>query len=428
MSDDAPLRVLLVAYHFPPAGGGGVQRPAKLVKYWMRNGVEVAVLAGPEDSAGVRDPGLLEELEPLPTIERVEDPGWVRRLTGLRRGSNRLANRALAGFTAAAQSLMAPDHVSGWRGPAIRRGTALAEKLRPNVLLVTAPPFSAYLVGAEIARRVRSPLVLDYRDPWSATYLPTKPRLAARLRNPTLERRTLRSAAGVIAAHRRVFRELDEAGAELPRLRLWVPNGYDPDDLPRDATESNTHFQLVYTGSFYGFRDPTSLLRAIDRLLRERTIDPARFRLVVAGATPGFARSLPTDSPVWSVLDYRGYLSHGESTALLCRGTVNLVLEGSTGKRNHHSPGKFYEALAAGRPVLLVCPDGVTTRLARACGGCAIVDPGNELAIREALADLYNRWESSAPMASPNDDRIGFYRRDHQARRLTRFLRRVASR
>jgi hypothetical protein len=101
---------------------------------------------------------------------------------------------------------------------------------------------------------------------------------------------------------------------------------------------------------------------------------------------------------------------------------VSFVLEAEQEGRNHHTPGKFYEVLQVGRPVLLLCPEGTTSHLARRIGGCWIAHPKDEAAIRMVVLDMIERWESGAPMPRVNTHRLRFYDRAHQANRYARFL------
>ena len=56
------MRVLLVSYAFPPVGGAGVQRIAKLAKYLPRAGIEPWVLTVQNPSVPLHDPSLLADL------------------------------------------------------------------------------------------------------------------------------------------------------------------------------------------------------------------------------------------------------------------------------------------------------------------------------------------------------------------------------
>ena len=62
------MKVLLVTMYFPPAGGGGVQRPLKIATHLPELGIETHVLA-PDDPKWIhRDDHL-----PMPTL------AWVHR-------------------------------------------------------------------------------------------------------------------------------------------------------------------------------------------------------------------------------------------------------------------------------------------------------------------------------------------------------------
>ena len=81
--EPARPRVLVVAYWFPPLGGGGVQRFAKTTKFWSRSGLPVAVLRASNPGAP-RDLSLLEGLERVERIETARDPNVVYRVQSFR--------------------------------------------------------------------------------------------------------------------------------------------------------------------------------------------------------------------------------------------------------------------------------------------------------------------------------------------------------
>jgi hypothetical protein len=426
-----PLRVLVVAYRFPPQGGAGVQRPTKMVKAWARQGLGVTVLAGPGGLATLEDPTLLDDVPD--SVQRVTaaDPSpWIVSLKIRRSLSGNVVSRTLGRAVGAVGALVRkvslPDGLNGWILTAVSKGMRMAREARPDVVVVTGPPFTPFVAGAILASRLDVPLVLDYRDPWTGTYLPnsaTETRLA-RAVNPRIERWVLGRASGVIAAHRAIFRMLEPLWPERRPARLWVPNGYDPEDFDDDVSRGRDVFTLTYTGGFYSFRSPRVLLAALDELLREGRLAADDFRLRVAGDTERIRRACP-DGPLHGALRLEGYVPHRRSVRHLQESTVNLVMEGDIGGPNRHSPGKFYEVLFAGRPMLLLCPEGVTTRLARRAGACRIAHPENKQAIREAVCDLYDAWRRGELGDGPSRQSIRFYDRFHQAARVRTFLDRV---
>ena len=64
------MRVLLIAFYFPPAGGGGVQRTLKLCRYLPEFGVEVDVLAPSDPKWFARDEPLMASIPAETTVHR----------------------------------------------------------------------------------------------------------------------------------------------------------------------------------------------------------------------------------------------------------------------------------------------------------------------------------------------------------------------
>jgi len=277
-------------------------------------------------------------------------------------------------------------------------------------------------VGAALSSLLGKPLVLDYRDPWTASYLELPSTWLRRLVNPRLERWVLGRAAAVVAAHRTIFRFLDRFPNQASR-RLWVPNGYDPDDFSDAEVPASKQFTLTYMGSFFSRRrSPLALLETLEELLQAGVLDPSRFRLRVGGYVDLVRQLCKPGGYVAQVLRVEGYLTHRKSVRCLQESTVNWILC-DRGEVNHYTPGKFYEVLHAGRPVLLLCPEGPTTRLARHAGGCWIVDPEDRPGIRRTLTEIYGAWMAGTLPRGPNSSR--FFDRSHQGKRLLRFLRSV---
>lgn len=422
------IRILLIANRFPPQGGGGVQRPAKMVKYWARRGVPVAVLTATGETEPLHDRTLLDDVPDSVIRVAVQDPGADARLRALRsRIGNPVAKRLLQGLLFVNYHLSVPDLRSGWRRPAIKAGDELIARFRPDVIVVTGPPWTPFLVADTLARRHKLPLVLDYRDPWTQSYLAHGHGWLSNQCNARLEQRLVGRADAVISAHRYILRLLRgwmRSGARW----MWVPNGSDAEDFAPGRVPGALRlavpqrFVLGYAGAFFRRRAPRALLRVIEDLQREGRIDATRFQLRMAGSVAPALEGLAEDSPVWSLLEVQGYLPHHEAIAFLEQSTVNLVVPTSRGQRNDSTPGKFYELLHIGRPLLVISKPGSTLHLARRVGGCWMADPDDEAGTRKALLEMLSLWEQGKPLPLPNAARAVFYERRTQADRVLRFL------
>ncbi len=80
MPDGTPIRrVLVVAYVFPPAGGAGVQRVTKFVKYLPEFGWDCSVLTVANPSVPVFDETLAKEIPESTVVRqaRTLEPGYA---------------------------------------------------------------------------------------------------------------------------------------------------------------------------------------------------------------------------------------------------------------------------------------------------------------------------------------------------------------
>ncbi len=424
------MRILLIAYRFPPQGGSGVQRPAKMVRTWVGDGHDVTVLTSPAHTVPVQDAELLSEVPSSVEVVTAADRSlarllarWRERVRGTPAGALDLPLRYAQ---AVVQTFMTPDPHAGWLVPGMLAAGRIVGSDRPDVIVATGPPWSPVVAGAVTARRHGIPFVIDYRDPWSATYFNKPDRLFPRILNPHLERWVVGGADGVMAAHREVLRRLRPLfGADAP-ICMWVPNGYDPDDIHPDVSIDTDCFTLTYTGSFLNLRNPRVLIETLDRLLADGTVDPERFRLHLAGNVSMATRYATPGGPLARAMRVDGYVSHSESVRLLQKSTANLILEIGVGGRNYHSPGKVYEVFAARRPVLLLCPEGTTTHLARRMGGTWVAHPERPGEIRRAVVEMVEAWREGRLARLPDPKRLRFYERAHQSRRALRLIARAS--
>ena len=149
--------------YFPPAGGGGVQRPLKLAQYLPALGVETHVLA-PDDPKWVhRDAEL-----------RVPTQAWVHRARYVgpkaRRPAEELhgtegVERALVHARIASRRLLVPDASVTWNLTAIPAAIRIARREAVDAVITTSPPGSIHFVGAAVKRATGARWLADLRDP-----------------------------------------------------------------------------------------------------------------------------------------------------------------------------------------------------------------------------------------------------------------------
>jgi hypothetical protein len=158
-----PGRVLLICYYFPPLGMGGISRPINLFQELPKLGWDCHILT----VKGVAYRGYETDLVGSLDRSRIHrsgsyDPQRILYLMGVRR-----VKAASIQKVRAASSRFFPDSKVGWVGPAIRLGRKLLGGQKYDVIVSTSPPISCHLIGRQLSHEFRVPWVADFRDYWS---------------------------------------------------------------------------------------------------------------------------------------------------------------------------------------------------------------------------------------------------------------------
>jgi glycosyltransferase involved in cell wall biosynthesis len=403
------VKVLMIAYHFPPIGGAGAQRSLKFARYLPECGCQPTVVTGPGSNRGrwtPADPTLSHEVPEEVRVLRVPgpEPETPGRLLGRLRRWLRL------------QSVWSDWWIAGVRAAAAAAGD-------PDVVLSSSSPYDTAEAAARLARALGKPWVAGLRDPWALDEMVVYPSRVHRWLEQRRMRRLLGSAAAIVMNTPEAARQLLEAFPELgDRPVVAIPNGYDAADFAGEAPARDPErFRIVHTGYLHtelGLqqrrlallrrllgggspgveilpRSHVYLLRAVEQLLERDPSLQERLELHFAGVLSETDRALAAQCPV-AVL--HGYVPHAESIALM-RSADLLFLPMQKlplGRRSSTVPGKTYEYLASGRPILGAVPPGDARDLLEQAGH-HVCDPDDADAIAERIADALERHDRRDP-------------------------------
>lgn len=373
-------RVLMLAYFFPPLGGGGVQRTLKHVKYLPAYGFEPVVVTTRFVWSPIRDATLAGEVPAGITVVRApEVPLHVARW-GLQ-GALRRARLS----SAPASYLGWPDEAAGWVPGATWKALWAIRRQRPDVLYSTSSPVSAHLVALILSRLTGLPWVADFRDGW--TLNPQGEMLGGPFRRLSawLERTIVEHASALIVVDDSV--ELLGVAHDHPR-RVVIRNGVDPEDLPAGSeARRNARFRISYVGALYGDRDAAPVFAALRAVIDRGTVDPNNLEIRLVGhqmldPSPDLERI-----PITRV----GYVDHAAAVEEMTSADALLFYSPAS---NRGSSGKIFEYLAAGRPVLCIAgSDNFAFQLVDELDAGPCAEPSDPAGIEAAIEGLYRRWE-----------------------------------
>ena len=399
------MKLLLVTMYFPPAGGGGVQRPLKFATHLPAHGIETHVLA-PDDPKWIHADPVVPPTQ-----------AWIHRARYVGPRARKLADdlhgrEGLELLSRQARSLsrrvLVPDENVSWNLTAIPAALRLVRAEGIDVVLTTSPPNSVHLVGAAVKRLTGARWVADLRDSIALHPHRRIERAAVRAKEKASEavaRLVARRADAIVAASDAIA---DEARALEPLgFVRTILNGADFDDFAGLEYRRGDRFRITHTGSFFGRRDPRPFLSALaDSDLADVV---ARFVGDFRAADREWAATLGLGER----LELHPYVPRREALRLQRDSDALLLLIPEAGGRGKGVlSGKVFEYLAAERPILAaVPPEGAAAELIREIGAGVVAPPDDVAALTAALSDLHARWSAGTldgtPLSPEDRERLG---------------------
>jgi glycosyltransferase involved in cell wall biosynthesis len=413
--------VCIVAYDFPPHGAIGTMRTLRLVRHLFDAGWRITVVTGEPSTYWPDTPVEPTLLERVPETVRVLRARPRRRLgnpppparvgdsaNGGRRGLPSRRRLAPAWVRRAKDwvdfAFRIPDRERDWIGPAVAVARAAwSADGPPDLLFSSAPPWSGQVVALRLARTCSIPWVADFRDPWArAPWREDRPRYtkwAAR----HLERRVVRRADAVVFTTQANCEEfaVHYGAAAAARFHV-IPNGCDPSEFDGiEAVPEAGRFVLLHAGSLYGGRNPLPLCQVLARLFAEGKLDRTTFRLRLLGPVNPSGidvRAACDRLGLGDVVEIAGRVPRKESLRQMLSASALLLLQPG---HTVSVPGKLYEYLAAGRPILAIAEEGEIADLVRASGIGRSVMPSDYEGIAAALLDVVRLASESRARPDP---------------------------
>jgi len=421
----AEKTALLMAYRFPPQGGGGSLRTLKFTKYLREFGWEPVVHTARDPFWPVTDDTLLHDVpedvhvyrtrtfeferleQRLATIFKQHDERGTSRQP-VDRPSGKAPRRPGLSETLRAQvhrRLLVPDPQIAWLPGAFLHGLKIARREAPRVLYTSSPPNSTQLLGALLAAAVRKPWVADFRDPWTDGMRRRQAYAGNRLRGAcerAAERLVVRRADRiVVTAEPLRARFLAKYPFLAPERVVVLTNGYDPADFTActgGARElESDRFHLTGAGNIEAMFDARPLLRAVAELIAEHPGFRADLLVNLVGAKKG---QYDADIQALGLTDrvrYVGWVPHAQSLRYLHQSDVLLMCAiTQPSGQGEKFPAKGFEYLYLRKPVLCLSAPGVTTELLARSGLGTVVDPADLAGIKAALRTFYERRHQPA--------------------------------
>lgn len=444
--------VLIICYNFPPIGGGGVPRPLKMAKYLGEFGWDVHILTVDPAYHVTSDPSLLAQLPASVKIHRAKEKNILPRpqvnpasaKTNVKEQGKDAAeaskpsteaDRAKPTAPVAAKPsavsqvkrgiinvlkkmkpyLLIPDDQILWYPEAVKVGREVMRREKIDVIFSTSGPVTNHLIGQKLAQEFPCKWVIDFRDPWTQNMhrsgIAWRDRLEERMEAKVMK--AADAVTTVTATFAQNFRK--KYGSTIRRLEL-IYNGFDREDFVdlQPFLVEPGKFHAVYAGILYQKRNPRLLLRAIKELIDEGLVDRHEIALSFAGVFdyPGYSENADCvkELGLGDVVRVLGNLKHKEALGLMKGANALLLIGDVTPDAGAYIPGKLYEYMGIGNPVLALNMPGEATEIIEQFRLGQVANPLDKEAIKQAYLKLYQEWKRDREISQQVDQTI-----DHQA-------------
>lgn len=409
-------RVLFIAYLFPPIPNSGTRRSLTFANNLPELGWEPLVLGWEADPSIRLEPELLAELRPGTRVERVPLLSRVRARRWMGWLPARWRERCVEAMAwRLRERATVPDLAAGWLPLAVERAVELHRSVGFDAIYASGWPWTAFLIAREVSRRTGKPYVLDYRDQWTPSgdmaWEHASPR--QRQENPALERLAAKDAAAIVTVTRTLVHSI---GRDCGRDDLHlITNGFEPADFAGDVPAiDDGMLRIAYTGVWrngYGLDD---LYAAVALLKSQGRPELARLCVQTAGFDPGAAQKAGVSE--W--ISELGPVSHARAVQIMKQADLLYLPVPSGYYATASLPGKLFEYLGCGRPILAVVPEvSEVSHVLNEVGGGVRVEPGDVVGLAEALLG----WLRGEARVEPPRG-IERYSRAATARRLATVL------
>ncbi|MCB9187226.1 MAG: glycosyltransferase family 4 protein [Flavobacteriales bacterium] len=359
-------RVLIITYYWPPSGGAGVQRWLKFVKYLPEFGWQPVVYT-PENP---EFPALDESLEQdIPNgIEVIKQPiwepyNWYRQFLGQKDkkiGAGFVSEKKEPGVLHKISvwvrgNFFIPDARMFWIKPSVAHLKQYLKENPVDVVVSTGPPHSMHLIALALKRELGIKWVADFRDPWTNIDYYQELMLSDRSdkRHHQLEKEVLTTADRVVTIGYTMTQEMKKLGATHVET---ITNGFDEEDFPSEPVELDENFTISHIGTFSPSRNQPAFWKALAELKLENEEFASKFKFRTVGIVDHQVKTSIEENGLLENWEAIPYVPHDEVLRYQRSSHVLLVSINNTQNATGILPGKFFEYLASGRPILAIGP------------------------------------------------------------------------
>ena len=359
-------KALIIAYYWPPAGGPGVQRWLKFVKYLPNFNVEPIVYVPENPNYPIIDETLLDEIPNNITILRqpIKEPyklaGFLSRKESKRISKGIIHQPKSQTFIEKVLlyirgNFFIPDARKNWVKPSVEYLSKYIQENNIETIITTGPPHSLHLIGMQLKQKLGVKWLADFRDPWTTIGYHNQLKLSKKsaTKHKQLEKEVLLNADEIITTS---FTTSKEFQSIVNKHVITITNGYD--DQKKSSVELDKKFTCSHIGSLLSQRNPEVLWKVFQELINENEDFKNNFQLNLIGVVSEDVLNSIYKHQLKEYVNLIGYVSHQDAVSYQKQSQVLLLIEIDSKDTKCIIPGKLFEYMVSERPIIAIGPKG----------------------------------------------------------------------
>ena len=352
-------KVLIITYYWPPAGGPGVQRWLKFVKYLPQYNITPIVYTALNANYPIIDKQFINEIsnDVLILKQPIKEPyKWsglfLRKQTkSISKGIISKENQTLIEkfLLFIRGNFFIPDARVLWVKPSVKYLSEIIKKHNIDTVITTGPPHSVHLIGYELKLNNNLRWITDFRDPWTTISYHKDLKLLkkSQQKHLSLEHKVLNFSDEIIVTSASTKKEFEKKTSKKITV---ITNGYDVEKY--EKKEIDKEFSITHIGSLLSDRNPQNLWKILGEIIAENKSFKELFKLKFVGINSKNVldevfKHIPAEN-----VKVINYVSHNDALEYQKKSAVLLLIESNTNEKQVIIPAKLFEYMVSGRPIL----------------------------------------------------------------------------
>ena len=394
-------KILIITYYWPPAGGPGVQRWLKFVKYLPDFGIQPVVYIPENPTYPIVDKNLFKEVSDKAIIlkQKIFEPYQLASFFSKNKtkkiSSGIIPNQKKQSFLDKTflwirGNLFIPDARVFWVKPSVSYLEKYIQENNIDTVITSGPPHSLHLIGLELKQKLNIKWFADFRDPWTTIGYHKSLRLSnyATKKHKALEHQVLNTADTIIVTSKTTKKEFE---AITSKPIVVISNGYDDENVEKQILD--TKFSLAHIGSFLSERNPSILWESLVELINEIPDFKSHLEIKLIGAVSQEVLETISQFKLNSYLNNLGYVSHKEAIAHQRKSQVLLLIEIDSKDTKSIIPGKLFEYMVSSRPIIAIGPkDSDFADIITTTNSGVFFIYSEKIRLKSVILDFYNQF------------------------------------